>query len=262
MLLRVVLIGESGVGKTAIMKQYVNGEFSQFYKSTVGADFFTKELEIDDTIYTLQLWDTAGQERYKSLGQSFYRGVDICIIVYDVKDESWLEQVEEWKNRFYEQSEIETCQQRLFPMFLLGNKQDLLTLSLVYGYWRKYGNCVQILDIINICHEYCGCMDPDVDIILHKEGKEYAESNDMLYWEVSAKTGYNVDGAFIGIIRGWNNAWQQIRHGFWFHKSDWCTDLGCDCHKENPEWDWLGLNQDLELVDDTNSNPNGYSCGC
>ncbi|THU54639.1 hypothetical protein C4D60_Mb10t27270 [Musa balbisiana] len=98
MLLKVIILGDSGVGKTSLMNQYalitltfvvslyVNKKFSNQYKATIGADFLTKEVQIDDRLFTLQIWDTAGQERFQSLGVAFYRGADCCVLVYDVSE--------------------------------------------------------------------------------------------------------------------------------------------------------------------------------
>ncbi|KAE8706833.1 Ras-related protein Rab7 [Hibiscus syriacus] len=84
-LLKVIVLGDSGVGKTSLMNQYIYNKFNQQYKATIGADFVTKELQIDDKLVTLQIWDTAGQERFQSLVSAFYRGTDCCVIVFDVK---------------------------------------------------------------------------------------------------------------------------------------------------------------------------------
>ncbi|CAI0423086.1 unnamed protein product [Linum tenue] len=84
MLLKVIILGDSGVGKTSLMNQYVNRKFSNQYKATIGADFLTKEVQFEDRLFTLQIWDTAGQERFQSLGVAFYRGADCCVLVYDV----------------------------------------------------------------------------------------------------------------------------------------------------------------------------------
>ena len=73
---QVIILGDSGVGKTSLMNQYVNKKFSASYKATIGADFLTKEVLVDDRLVTMQLWDTAGQERFQSLGVAFYRGAD------------------------------------------------------------------------------------------------------------------------------------------------------------------------------------------
>merc|ERR1740130_1908566 len=83
-LLKVIILGDSGVGKTSLMNQYVNKKFSNQYKATIGADFLTKEVTVDDRLVTMQIWDTAGQERFQSLGVAFYRGADSCVLVFDV----------------------------------------------------------------------------------------------------------------------------------------------------------------------------------
>jgi len=79
-LLKVILLGDSGVGKTSLMDRYVNKKWTAQYKATIGADFLTKEVDLGGEVVTLQIWDTAGQERFQSLGNSFYRGADCCVI--------------------------------------------------------------------------------------------------------------------------------------------------------------------------------------
>ncbi|KAF0721376.1 hypothetical protein AaE_010076, partial [Aphanomyces astaci] len=83
-LLKVIILGDSGVGKTSLMNQYVNQKFTNQYKATIGADFLTKEIMSDEKLVTMQIWDTAGQERFQSLGVAFYRGADACVLVYDI----------------------------------------------------------------------------------------------------------------------------------------------------------------------------------
>ncbi|ONI01967.1 hypothetical protein PRUPE_6G169600 [Prunus persica] len=104
-LLKVIVLGDSGVGKTSLMNQYVYKKFHRQYKATIGADFVTKELQIDDKLVTLQVWDTAGQERFHSLGAAFYRGADCCVLVYDVN--------------------ADPTDPEAFPFVLLGNKIDV-----------------------------------------------------------------------------------------------------------------------------------------
>ena len=76
------------VGKTSIIQNYIRKTVYQAYKPTIGADFFSKKLEIpigEDTYYvTVQIWDTAGQERYQALGTAFYRGAEACVLVFDI----------------------------------------------------------------------------------------------------------------------------------------------------------------------------------
>src|ERR1700744_4471250 len=78
----------------------VNKKFSTSYKATIGADFLTKEVTVDDRIVTLQLWDTAGQERFQSLGVAFYRGADCCVLVYDVNNSKSFETLDSWRDEF------------------------------------------------------------------------------------------------------------------------------------------------------------------
>ncbi|PKI39044.1 hypothetical protein CRG98_040571 [Punica granatum] len=102
-LLKVIVLGDSGVGKTSLMNQYVYNRFTQQYKATIGADFVTRELQIDDKLVTLQIWDTAGQERFQSLGAAFYRGADCCVMVYDVNVSKSFESLNNWHAEFLKQ---------------------------------------------------------------------------------------------------------------------------------------------------------------
>ncbi|EPX72417.1 GTPase Ypt7 [Schizosaccharomyces octosporus yFS286] len=122
-LLKVIILGESGVGKTSIMNQYVNKKFSKDYKATIGADFLTKEVLVDDKVVTLQLWDTAGQERFQSLGVAFYRGADCCVLVYDVNNSKSFETLDSWRDEFLIQASPSNPE--TFPFILIGNKVDV-----------------------------------------------------------------------------------------------------------------------------------------
>lgn len=121
-LLKVIILGDSGVGKTSLMNQYVNGKFSNSYKATIGADFLTKEVMIDDKLVTLQIWDTAGQERFQSLGVAFYRGADACILVYDITNPNSFEKLNKWRSEFINQANISEPDN--FPFVVIGNKVD------------------------------------------------------------------------------------------------------------------------------------------
>ena len=123
-LLKIIILGDSGVGKTSILHKYVNNKFIEEHKATIGADFNTKEIMIDDNrLITLQIWDTAGQERFQSLGNAFYRGADACILVYDITNKQSYDRIQTWKDNFLRQSSPHAPE--LFPFLLLGNKSDL-----------------------------------------------------------------------------------------------------------------------------------------
>ena len=85
--LKIVILGDSGVGKTTLLQQYLNGKTTGQSKPTIGADFSKKEILIDNTVVTLQIWDTAGQEKFQSLGYAFYRGADCCALCYDITNQ-------------------------------------------------------------------------------------------------------------------------------------------------------------------------------
>jgi Ras-related protein Rab-7A len=122
-LLKVIILGDSGVGKTSLMNQFVNKKFSNQYKATIGADFLTKEVVADDRLVTMQIWDTAGQERFQSLGVAFYRGADCCVLVYDVTNAKSFDALDSWRDEFLIQASPRDPEN--FPFVLLGNKVDV-----------------------------------------------------------------------------------------------------------------------------------------
>eukprot|EP01083_Nonionella_stella_P289686 985831_1 len=109
--LKLVILGNSGVGKTSLMNRYHSNKFTGQYKATIGADFLSKQLSVTPSAspssppsppqnVTLTIWDTAGQERFQSLGKAFYRGADVCMLVYDVTDRKSFEECQKWKEEF------------------------------------------------------------------------------------------------------------------------------------------------------------------
>lgn len=104
------------------MNQYVNRKFTNQYKATIGADFLTKEVMLEEKLVTMQIWDTAGQERFQSLGVAFYRGADACVLAYDVTDSKSFEQLDSWREEFLIQAMPPDPDN--FPFIVLGNKVD------------------------------------------------------------------------------------------------------------------------------------------
>uniref|UniRef100_A0A9J8BPG2 RAB7a, member RAS oncogene family n=1 Tax=Cyprinus carpio carpio TaxID=630221 RepID=A0A9J8BPG2_CYPCA len=129
-LLKVIILGDSGVGKTSLMNQYVNKKFSNQYKATIGADFLTKEVMVDDRLVTMQIWDTAGQERFQSLGVAFYRGADCCVLVFDVTAPNTFKTLDSWRDEFLIQASPRDPEN--FPFVVLGNKIDLENRQVVH----------------------------------------------------------------------------------------------------------------------------------
>ncbi|KAL3809846.1 hypothetical protein ACHAXA_009261 [Cyclostephanos tholiformis] len=128
-LLKLVILGDSGVGKTSLMNRYHSQKFTGQYKATIGADFLSKQVSIADphTGYvrhvTLQIWDTAGQERFQSLGVAFYRGADAVALVYDVGDGRSFDHLDNWRGEFLRQVGLDE-EGADFPFVLIGNKID------------------------------------------------------------------------------------------------------------------------------------------
>ncbi|KAM3700582.1 hypothetical protein ACJW31_05G109800 [Castanea mollissima] len=95
-LFKVVLIGDSGVGKSNLLSRFTRNEFSLESKSTIGVEFATRSLNVDSKVIKAQIWDTAGQERYRAITSAYYRGAVGALLVYDVTRHSTFENVERW----------------------------------------------------------------------------------------------------------------------------------------------------------------------
>jgi len=164
-LLKVIILGDSGVGKTSLMNRYVNKKFTNQYKATIGADFVTKDVVVDDKLVTMQIWDTAGQERFQSLGVAFYRGADCCVLVYDVTAPTTFKSLDSWRDEFLIQASPREPEN--FPFIVIGNK-----------------------------------IDQDNRAVSMKRAQAWCQSkNNIPYFETSAKEAVNVDSAFITVAR-------------------------------------------------------------
>eukprot|EP00754_Rhynchopus_humris_P035175 Rhum_TRINITY_DN16741_c0_g10::Rhum_TRINITY_DN16741_c0_g10_i1::g.164263::m.164263/K07897/RAB7A; Ras-related protein Rab-7A len=163
-LLKVIILGDTGVGKSSLMGRYVNDKFDTRYKATIGADFLTKEVEVEGTKVTLQIWDTAGQERFQSLGSAFYRGADACMLVFDLTSQDSFAHLSAWHDEFI----IQAGEGRDFV--LVGNKAD------------KDQRCVSQKAALNWAQ---------------KQSND--EADRIPYFETSAKENLNVEQAFMAV---------------------------------------------------------------
>ena len=94
--IKLVMLGESGVGKTCVITIYTTGKFSEFAKPTIGAAFLTKEVKFNDTNFDLMIWDTAGQEEYRGLAPMYYRNASVAIVMFDVTNEATFDAIDYW----------------------------------------------------------------------------------------------------------------------------------------------------------------------
>ena len=118
-LLKILLLGESFVGKTSLILKYINDTFSEAQISTIGVEYKEKVIMLNNRKITLQIWDTSGQERYRSLTQNFYRGADGVLFVFDVANKNSFDNIKIWLN---EPQIVELHSEKI----LIGNKIDLV----------------------------------------------------------------------------------------------------------------------------------------
>lgn len=122
-LFKILLVGDSGVGKSSIMKRFIKKEYENSYISTIGVDFEISTCTIKDKVVKLQIWDTAGQERFDSITTSYYRGAHGVLIVYDVSDKNSFENIKnKWMINVRKYCNLNT-------VIIAGNKCDLINLE-------------------------------------------------------------------------------------------------------------------------------------
>ncbi|GBG25173.1 Ras-related protein Rab-11A [Hondaea fermentalgiana] len=159
-LFKVVLIGDSGVGKSNLLSRFTRNEFSLDSKSTIGVEFATKSIKTDGKTIKAQIWDTAGQERYRAITSAYYRGAVGALLVYDISKHLTFDNVERWLKELRDHADSNIV------IMLVGNKSDLRHLRAVST----------------------------------EEAMAYAESNGIAFIETSALDSSGVDTAFQRIL--------------------------------------------------------------
>eukprot|EP01038_Epipyxis_sp_PR26KG_P010212 gene10212-13740_t len=159
-LFKVVLIGDSGVGKSNLLSRFTRNEFNLESKSTIGVEFATKSIQVDAKTIKAQIWDTAGQERYRAITSAYYRGAVGALLVYDISKHVTFENVERWLKELKDHAE------QNIVIMLVGNKSDL-----------RHKRAVTTEDAM-----------------------AFAESNNLAFIETSALDATGVDEAFRQIL--------------------------------------------------------------
>ena len=123
--IKIIVVGDSGVGKTNLINRFASDKFDTNSKETIGVEFVYKALKINKDVIKVEVWDTAGEERYKAITSSYYKGAKGAIIVYDLTNEESFKNVEIWMNEVIKKG------QKGMQLLLIGNKKDLVNDRLV-----------------------------------------------------------------------------------------------------------------------------------
>ena len=161
--LKIIIIGDTGVGKSNFLNRFINGKFSQLYQPTIGIDYKSKIVVLPKTKQNvnLQFWDTAGQERYKAITRAYYKGAKGAFIVYDITRKETFDDIDKWRNEL-----VSSCNKEVTVM-LIGNKCDL----------------------------------EDQREITKEQGEEKAKSFGFSFIETSALSGENLEKGFEMLIK-------------------------------------------------------------
>jgi len=161
LMFKILLLGDSGVGKSSLLLRYTKHEFNVDMRSTIGVEFALKYLKIDNFQLKVQIWDTAGMERYRSITSAYYKGAKGVIIVYDICREKSFENVDKWIEDFKSKADEDAV------ILLIGNKNDL----------------------------------DDKREVNKEEAELKAQKNKFAFMETSAKDNNNVDKAFETLFK-------------------------------------------------------------
>ena len=158
---KILTLGESGVGKTAILRRYVENKFEKHHLATIGIDYQSKTIKIKNKEIKLKIWDTAGQERYKNIASQLYKGADGIMLVYDITDDYSFSKITDWMEQINN-----NLSKNDIGIVLIGNKSDI-----------------------------------EDRIIDTEKGEEKAKEYGIQYYETSALNGNGINEAFEGLAK-------------------------------------------------------------
>ncbi|XP_064031415.1 ras-related protein Rab-11B isoform X2 [Pogoniulus pusillus] len=194
-LFKVVLIGDSGVGKSNLLSRFTRNEFNLESKSTIGVEFATRSIQVDGKTIKAQIWDTAGQERYRAITSAYYRGAVGALLVYDIAKHLTYENVERWLKELRDHADNNIV------IMLVGNKSDLRHLRAVPT----------------------------------DEARAFAEKNNLSFIETSALDSTNVEEAFKNILTEWSRLRELEVFSLEKRRLQGDLRAACQCLKELQE---------------------------
>ena len=191
---KIIIVGNSGVGKSCFLKRAAQRKFTENYQATIGFEFLLMYYEVNGIKMKLQIWDTCGQEMYRSLIQGFYRNTALTVLIYGINEQKSFDDLDGWIK------DIRSSTDNGQPIFLIGNKCDL---------------------------------EADLRQVTEKDAKEFAENNSLEYFcEASAKSGLKIDETFTKIA-GYLYKENYLKGKSKFKKLK-MNSSGGDLHLNNP----------------------------
>ena len=160
-LFKYIIIGDSSVGKSNLLMKFIQNKFTEEYLTTIGVEFGTKNIKINNKIYRIQIWDTAGQEYFRSIAKAYFKNCVCAMLVYDITCKESFDNIKNWLQDIHEESP------KTVLIVLIGNKIDL----------------------------------EDKRIISFDDGKNFANENGLIFMETSAKTGEGINEIFEQTIK-------------------------------------------------------------
>ena len=161
-LYKILLLGDSSVGKTCFLMRYTDNTFQEIHMSTIGLDYKLKNVQLDDgKIVKIQIWDTAGQDRFRSITKNYYKGAHGIILIYDITNKKSFENVRNWINQIKEEASEKVS------IILVGNKID----------------------------------DEEHRVVPTVEGEKLSKELGLMFFECSAKSGINIDSTFNELVK-------------------------------------------------------------
>ena len=173
-LYKILLLGDSSVGKTCFLMRYTDNTFQEIHMSTIGLDYKLKNVQLDDgKMVKIQIWDTAGQDRFRSITKNYYKGAHGIILIYDITNKKSFENVRTWINQIKEEVSEKVS------IILVGNKID----------------------------------DEEHRAVQTEEGKNLAKELGLMFFECSAKSGVNIDSTFNELVKKTVENYSKVAKG-------------------------------------------------